>query len=204
MIQQKFTDFKISPLAIRNLEFPGFEQDYLVLDSLLRTYKPKSVFEIGTNFGSGTNIICSALPEANVYSLDLPFGEGDKPLWADGKDHVGERCKRKYMQLRGDSTTFDYSLYPCEAYFCDATHEFDNVLAETTEVLKQNPKIVIYHDSDIPHVFNAICSAMTGDYELYRVTDTRISYLLRTECPWYHENDYKTYSIHFEHPLKRK
>ena len=37
--------------AIRNKEFHGFETDYLVLDSLLRKYKPKSVFEIGTNMG---------------------------------------------------------------------------------------------------------------------------------------------------------
>ncbi len=179
MIQQTFSDFEISPLAIRNKEFPGFEHDYLVLDSLLRKYQPKSVFEIGTNFGTGTNIICNALPEANVFSLDLPFGEGDKPLWADGKDHVGENCKRVFMQLRGDSTKYNYSLYPCEFYFVDAGHFYQNVFKETTEVLKQNPLIVVYHDTDIPEVLHAIIDGMNDDYELFRVTDTRISYLLR-------------------------
>lgn len=178
MISQQFTDFEISPLAIRNKEFPGFEQDYLVLDSLLRKYQPKSVFEIGTNRGTGTRIIKNAVPDADVYSLDMPFGMGDAPLYHEDKDYTGINCNLPFTQLRGNSMTFDFSLYPCECYFIDAGHFYDNVFRETTEVLKQKPKLVIFHDSDIPEVFNAIVDGSRNKgYELYRVTDTRIAYL---------------------------
>jgi len=73
--------------------------------------------------------------------------------------------------------TFDYSLYPCEGYFVDAGHFYDNVFHETKEILKQNPKIVIYHDADIPEVLQGIKDGIKESYELFRVIDTRIAYL---------------------------
>ena len=182
MTNQNFKDFEISPHAIPNNEFKGFFQDYLILDSLLRTYNPKTFFEIGTNFGSGTNIICNAIHTALVYSLDLPFGKGDKPLYAAGFDNTGTNCNKPFTQLRGDSMTFDYSLYPCEGYFVDAGHFYDNVLHETKEILKQKPKIVIYHDADIPEVLQGIKDGIKESYEsyeLFRVIDTRIAYLAK-------------------------
>jgi hypothetical protein len=183
MITKQFNDFEISPLAIRNREFEGFENDYLILDSLLRMYNPKSVFEIGTNFGTGTNIICNAVPNAKVYTLDLPFGYGDAPLYLGQIDFTGSKCKRPNTQLRGDSTTFDYSLYPCEFYYIDAEHTFENVFKETSSVLMLNPKVIAFHDTDIPEVMNAIemaCAAFLDmdKYDLIKVVDTRISYLI--------------------------
>ena len=183
MVNQTFKDFEISPDAILNKEFPGFEQDYIVLDSLLRKYNPKSVFEIGCNFGSGTNIICNAVPYAKVYSLDLPYGEGDAPLYI-GYDHTGENCKRPFTLLRGDSITFEYHKYPCEAYYVDGGHFYKNVLSETIKILELKPKLVIYHDTDIPEVMGALITGIETsfekiNYEVYKVTDTRISYLLR-------------------------
>jgi hypothetical protein len=166
--------------------FKGFLQDYSVLHCLLKIYNPKSVFEIGTSVGDGTNLITNALPNAKVYSLDLPFGEGDKPLYQNGKDHVGINCKRPFTQLRGDSTTFDYSLYPCEFFYIDAGHFYDNVVAETKAVLKLKPKVIAFHDSDIPEVMQGIEDGvrsiygitMNTEYDLIRVVDTRISYLI--------------------------
>ena len=65
--------------AILNEEFTGFKEDYLVLHSLIRKYQPDTFFEIGTNMGTGTNIICNAMGFSDdvlnigqVYSLDLP------------------------------------------------------------------------------------------------------------------------------------
>lgn len=34
--------------ALTNREFIGFEQDYYVIHSLVKGWKPKSIFEIGT------------------------------------------------------------------------------------------------------------------------------------------------------------
>ena len=42
---------------ITNTEFIGFDEDYYVIQSLLKKWQPKSVFEIGTCTGNGTRII---------------------------------------------------------------------------------------------------------------------------------------------------
>lgn len=178
MIKQTFSEIVTDELikdAILNNEFPGFMQDYLVLHCLLRKYKPQTVFEIGTNFGTGTNIICNAVPDAKVYTLELPSGLGDKPLTASGKDMTGVNCKFPFYQLRGDSTKFDY--FHCDFFYIDAEHIYENVLAETKAVLETTPFIVCYHDSDIPEVMRAIQDGMTANYDLYVVEGTRISYL---------------------------
>ena len=93
-------------------------------------------------------------------------------------DSVGHRCNLPFTQLRGDSMKFDYSKYPCEAYFIDGEHDYDHPHHETKEALKQNPKIIIFHDSDIKEVYEAIIHAFDGDkkYQLYRIEDTRIAY----------------------------
>jgi spermidine synthase len=107
MIQQHYSEVVSAELLkgnIDNNEFDGFLQDYRVLHCLLKTYNPKSVFEIGTNMGTGTNIICNALPDAQVYSLDLPTELAHKSLQhpiSEGKgDLVGSRCTFPYKQFR--------------------------------------------------------------------------------------------------------
>ncbi len=173
--------------AIYNDEFTGFHEDYLVLHCLIKKYKPKTIFEIGTNMGTGTCIIKNAYPEAAVFTLDLPTELAHVSLQhpiSEGKgDRVGFKCDLPFVQLRGDSTTFDYTKYPCEAYYIDAEHTLENVYKETKGVLKNQPKIIIYHDTDMKEVYDGIELAFLGnwDYDLYRVEDTRISYALRTD-----------------------
>lgn len=175
---------------IDNDEFQGFLQDYRVLHCLIRKYKPASFLEIGTNCGVGTNIICNAGKEMKVYSLDLPTELAHISLQhpiSEGKgDNVGSRCKFPFTQLRGDSMTFDFSKYPCEGYYCDGEHSFKNVCRETEQILiKCYPIIMIFHDSDLPEVEAGILKAfernrlIRDNYDLFRVTGTRIAYVLR-------------------------
>ncbi len=172
--------------AIINDEYVGFKQDYLMLHALLRKYKPKSVFEIGCNRGVGTKIIKNAVGSlVPVFSLDLPTELAhislQHPINEGKGDKVGEYCDLPFTLLRGDSMKFDFSNHACEAYYVDGEHTEKNVYHETTEILKLNPKIVIYHDTDMPEVLFGITSAIKGNknYELFRIEDTRISYLLR-------------------------
>lgn len=171
--------------AIENNEYIGFREDYHILHCLLRIHNPKSVFEIGTNMGTGTQIIKNAVPYAEVFSLDLPTELAHVSLQHpinEGKgDSVGNKCKLPFTQLRGDSMLFNYSKYPCEAYFIDGEHDFIHANHETKEVLKNNPKIIIWHDSDMEPVYDAILEAFDGNtkYDLFRVIDTRIAYALR-------------------------
>lgn len=172
--------------AILNEEYHGFREDYLILHCLLRKFGIKSVFEIGTNMGTGTKIICNAIgPEGKVYSLDLPTELAhislQHPINEGKGDSVGHRCDLPFAQLRGDSMDFDYSQYPAEAYFIDGEHDYDHPHHEAICAITNKPKLIIFHDSDMPDVYNAIVDAFTGTkkYDLYRVIDTRIAYAVR-------------------------
>lgn len=188
MIEQNYSGIVTSPLldgAIENREYHGFLEDYHVLHCLMRTHKPKSVMEVGTNMGRGTKIIKNAVgSDAEVYSLDLPTELAhvslQHPINEGHGDRVGHLCDLPYTQLRGDSMEFDFSKYPCEAAFIDGEHDFDHPYRETCEIVKTAPKLIVWHDSDISEVYEAITKAMKGHpYKLYRVVDTRIAYAVR-------------------------
>lgn len=210
MIEQTYSDIVTPELlagAIENNEYHGFREDYHLLHCLIRKYQPKTFCEIGTNMGTGTNIICNAIepfsawegdfPNANnwvkteglVYSLDLPTELAHISLQhpiSEGKgDKVGERCKFPFTQLRGDSMTFDFTEYPCEGYFIDGEHDYIHPYRESGFALMIGAKIVIWHDADITDVGKAINDVFKDNqlirdsYDLYRVTDTRIAYALR-------------------------
>jgi len=188
MVKQKYADIVTPELlegAIENLEYVGFREDYHVLHCLLKIHKPKSLLEIGTNMGRGTKIIKNALgPESDVYSLDLPTDLAhislQHPINEGHGDRVGHLCSLPFTQLRGDSMEFDFKQYPCEAYYIDGEHDFSHPYRETSEIVKNKPHIIIWHDSDIDVVYNAITAAMKDKpYELYRVVDTRIAYAIR-------------------------
>lgn len=190
MIEQLFKDIydeELAKDAIINDRMEGFRQDYLPLHCLLRKYNIKSCFEVGCHVGFGTKIICNALgKDCTVYSLDLPdesaFESKQHPL-SEGKQGVGLECDLPFILLRGDSRHFNYDKYPCEAYWIDAEHVYENVRLETLKILKTFPKIAIFHDTDIQDVLKGIVDGAAGwrNYGLTRIIDTRISYLLRND-----------------------
>jgi hypothetical protein len=169
--------------AIENNEFEGFKEDYHVLHCLLKLHKPKSIFEIGTNMGRGTKIMKNAVPEAGVYSLDLPTELAhislQHPINEGHGDSVGHLCDLPFIQLRGDSMKFDYSQHKCECAFIDGEHDFDHPKHETQAMMDNGTKLIIWHDADIPDVWRAIITTINDDYELYRVLDTRIAFAVR-------------------------
>lgn len=175
--------------AIINNHHPGFKEDYLVIHSLIRKYKPASLFEIGTNTGFGTKIIKNAIGEGKVYSMDLPLEEFRKIQ--KYPDRPGRECNLPFTQLYGDSLKFDYSQYPCEAYFVDGAHDYEHVFHETKQILKLSPSLIIFHDADIKEVYDGIVDAFIENntqtdycgsiYNLYRVFDTRILYAVNID-----------------------
>lgn len=183
--------------AILNEEFEGFKEDYLILHSLIRKYRPKTFFEIGTNMGTGTNIICNAMYNQNphngvepVYTLDLPTELAHISLQhpiSEGKgDNVGSCCTFPFTQLRGDSLKFNFTEYPCEGYFIDGEHDWEHPWHETLDAaLDGKAKIIIWHDADIPEVWKGIEQAIREIemyniyYKLFRVTGTRIAYAIK-------------------------
>ncbi len=177
---------ELSAGAILNEEYHGFKEDYLALHCLLRKYGIKSVFEVGTNMGTGTKIIANAIgPEGKVFSLDLPTELAhislQHPINEGKGDSVGHRCDLPFEQLRGDSMTFDYSPYKgVEAFFIDGEHDYEHPYHEAEAAIRAEAKLIIFHDADMEEVAKAIENsfiyAMGECYQVFRVTDTRIAY----------------------------
>ncbi len=171
--------------AILNDRHPGFKEDYMMLHCLLRKYKIKSCFEIGTHVGWGTMIIKNALgPDSEVYSLDLPNDQAwksDQHPVVNPNGEIGSKCTLPYSQLLGDSRHFDYRSYPVDAYYCDAEHAYQNVFLETTQMILMRPKLIIYHDADSENVYNAVVDSFgdNDEYELVRIVGTRILYAIK-------------------------
>lgn len=151
-----------------------FVDDFLTLHSLLKMVNPQSVFEIGTCTGEGTLIIKNAVGKGVVFSLELPLEESTYDIQI-----VGKMCYLPYVQIIGNSMKLDYSeFYPIDAWFIDGAHEYSFVLYETEQALLSTPGIIIWHDADVPEVFQGIKDGLEGndDYLLYRVNNTRIAF----------------------------
>jgi hypothetical protein len=189
--------------VVENREFHGFIRDYRVLHYLLRLVEASRCFEIGTHLGTGTNIICNALNingmhtgiRFDVYSLDLPIAEAGK-----SEQHIanfspekttGQNCGFPYKQFLHDSLTFDYSLAaPFETWYIDGEHDYDHVYHETNEVLSfPSTFLAVFHDTDMPEVYRGIATKLkehnkkpeVPKYYLFRVHDTRVSFLIRED-----------------------
>jgi hypothetical protein len=156
-----------------------FIDDFLCIHSLIRKFKPNSLFEIGTCSGEGTQIIKNAMRSGIVYSIELPPGESSYDIHS-----IGNKCTLPYVQIIGNSQSIDYSqYYPIESWFIDGSHDYPHVLYETKEAINANSKLIIWHDADIPEVFEAIKDGLdaSDNYILYRIPYTRIAFSLHKE-----------------------
>ena len=186
---KKIVDSALAKGAILNEGCAGFREDYLVLHCLLRKYKPKRFFELGTNLGVGTAIIKNALgDDSEVLSLDLPtelaHTSKQHPISEGKGNHLGELCKLPFTQLLGDSMKYDYAQhYPIDGWFIDGEHDYKHPHHETLMAIESGAKIIIWHDADMVLVNFAIRDAMAWakNYELYHVKGTRIAYAIKTK-----------------------
>lgn len=157
---------------------PGFETDFLVLHCLIKKYQPKKLFEVGTCQGYGTLIMANACPTCAIISLDLP--PHTPPFHLKPSD-IGRMCKGRYQQVFGESLTYNYKQhFPIDAWFLDGAHDYIHVKHETEQALQSEAILIVYHDTDIPEVLQAIVDVLQDTkYKIYRITDTRVSYAVK-------------------------
>jgi hypothetical protein len=180
--------------AIVRRDFPGFDEDYLVIHCLIRKYGPSRLMEIGTSSGYGTNVICKAMglrrlfpsSEKMVFSIDVPPGTDSSILYPDKEDghppKAGVKCKYRYTQIFGDSYNFDFSpYYPLDAWFIDGKHNYRYAENDTLMALQSKPSLIIWHDLQIAEVEEAVCEAMGkhSEYTLRRAGTTRVGYAVK-------------------------
>jgi predicted O-methyltransferase YrrM len=172
-------------------------REMVVLCSIIRHEKARTVFEIGTSLGVTTFNIALNLPEDGIaYTLDLPCqSEHENRLRIAYEVSVSDQkmifanrqCRRflsssaesKVTQLYGDSATFDYAPYHgrCDVVFVDGAHSMEYVRSDTQAALRlaKPGGLVVWHDYNDgfywPDVHRYL-NRLARDRVIYRVRRT--------------------------------
>jgi predicted O-methyltransferase YrrM len=138
------------------------------LAAIIKTLKPKRVFEIGTSMGvTAYNLALNLPPDGELYTLDLPPATESsdtvktefavtvsdrKMIFADRRERrfLNTKIADRIQQLYGDSATFDYTPYngTCDVVFVDGSHALKYVESDTEAAFKlaKPGGWVIWHD----------------------------------------------------------
>lgn len=162
----------------------------ILLSLAVQALKPRQVFEIGTFDGGTTRRLAEAAPpDATVWTIDLAEAEFNATQGPEGfsGDRVGEVYRQstaadRVKQLRGNSTTYDFSAYfgQIDFAFVDAAHDYPHGLVDSRTALKlvKPGGIIVWHDFE-PYwhgLVRAICEATHG-LPLRRVSGTSLAAL---------------------------
>ena len=120
--------------------------ELVCINALVSRFQPLRVLEIGTLGGRTTlNMMANTQPTAEVFTLDLP----NTDYLRSGA--TGQILGRHWMQLYGDSLTFDFSpLYnSMDFIFIDANHSYEHVRSDSLQalrMLRNKTGVVVWHD----------------------------------------------------------
>lgn len=138
-------------------------EEILVICSIVKTYQPKSILEIGTFNGLTTlNMALNSPVDTKINTLDLdPHSLSDcESLWDEDLKFIFDKEKNlkafslfkeknKITEHIGNSLTYDFSrFHNTELIFIDGGHSHDIVASDTAKSLEiLAPKgILIWHD----------------------------------------------------------
>lgn len=166
----------------------------LVLCALAQLLGCRSIFEIGTFRGDTSWLLAHNLPQAHVFTLDLPGPESAQRARLEITDvdeyfHTWERGARfrdtpeslRITPLVGDSATFDFSPYrgAMDLVYIDASHSYSYVRADTEAALAMlSPTGTIVWDdyTYYPGIYaylNELAPAL--DRPIYHLLGTRLA-----------------------------
>lgn len=149
--------------------------DLLVLAILVKRYKLKVIFEIGSFEGLGSLVMCNNCINETLYTLDLPlennnianiskFAIKDHSIGAksyqSGKFFDKIRPDVAIKHLYDDSWNFDYSPFYnlIDFFFIDGAHTSRYVIKDTLNAIQciRNDGIIVWHDVKNSQVLNPI------------------------------------------------
>lgn len=134
--------------------------EQLLVLSIAKRRQCKRIFEFGTFDGKTSANLSMNLPDAQIYTIDLPAGQLGKVALPVGKcdlpfilkSRTGDKLgsSAKVIQLYGDTARFDFSSWygTCDLVFVDACHEYEYVLNDSEIALKLLAPggVVLWHD----------------------------------------------------------
>jgi len=141
--------------------------ELLVICSLVRSRRPKTILEIGTFDGNSTlQMAINSPDDAEIFTLDLPPDPSSAQARLDAKDHAyiedaQKQRRRRYeessqahkvTQLLGDSASFDFGALfasrPVDFAFIDGSHSYEYVRNDTAKVraVLAPHGVILWHD----------------------------------------------------------
>lgn len=118
------------------------------LGGLAQIKKPRTIFEIGTYDGTATLILARTVPDATIYTLDLPSELVELAIWdaerrlplanGPGEKFQGTPEAARITQLQGNSLDFDFDRFKgsIDLVLVDGNHQFDFVVSDSANALK--------------------------------------------------------------------
>ncbi len=172
----------------------------LLLCALAQLLDCRRVFEIGTFRGDTSWLLAHNLPQARIFTLDLPGPESADRVRLEITDvdeyfHTWERGARfrgtpeglRITALVGDSAAFDFSPYRGEMdlVYIDASHSYSYVRADTEAALAMlSPTGTIVWDdyTYYPGIYAYLNElARTLDRPIYHLLGSRLALFSRRD-----------------------
>lgn len=163
---------KIAEAELKNGNVSFTELQYI--SKIVKYYKPKTIFEIGTFDGRTTLNMALNAPQAEIYTLDLPKQEIAKTKFRvktgdlefinknqSGIRFFGTDVGNRITQIYADSAQYDYSKFEnnIDLVFIDGSHTYEYVISDTLAAMKllRNKKgVIIWHDYGWYEVIKAL------------------------------------------------
>jgi hypothetical protein len=179
-------DIEVQLVNYKNVRGNVTILELLTMCQVIRSRKPKVLFEIGTFDGGSTiQFALNAAESGVVYTLDLPPEhplKEDRSIVDNTPEEAGLRFRRSDVagsirQLYGDSRSFDFSPYrgQVDFVFIDASHTFDYVMSDSQNAFAMLAPggIIFWHDySDVwPDVKRAL-GVLARDRTIYSLNGT--------------------------------
>ena len=122
--------------------------DYIMKASIVSSFKPKKILEIGTYFGWGTASIKAASPTTDVYTMNpKENSDANNPI---NENNIGEVYRNKNLkinQIWADSTNYDYAKLPSiDVTYIDGNHEYSFVYSDLENTSKITEKAIVLDD----------------------------------------------------------
>ena len=122
--------------------------DYINKASIVSSFSPKNILEIGTFYGWGAASFKVAAPRATIYTINPEVTDNaNNPIRLD---KIGEAFKKKNLevnQIWADSTKFDFTTLPkIDVTYIDGNHDYEFVYKDLENTSKITEKAILLDD----------------------------------------------------------
>jgi hypothetical protein len=162
-----------------------------LLAAMVKSTKPRTIFEFGTHDGNTTLQLALNAPEdALVYTLDLPPANPSTRLRLDsgerlligsvrvGDRFVGTNAEKKIQQILMDSAVYDYSPLKgkIDLIFIDGSHSYEYIENDSQRALELLAPhgIIIWHDYMVWNDVTTYLNQLTTRLPLIHIRGTSL------------------------------